>query len=458
MGRRKREGLPGGSGFFSNVLSEFAQVTSDDDVSITPTDNSRIPWADPFNRPLRINRAPITPPTISSQYATSSQSSHDSNSNGASSQPPTRCPESIVSNRLSPLDPSPSSEQQADSALEIIPDNSSVNSSAAGGPSPVAWEYDLAFIVLRNLESKNLKSARLVCKRWDVLCSAIMDLPATRRLDELLEILGPVKRDQDSQEVFMLDFDIYDVPQEKLNAFIASARSVRKLDLDFTKGNSTESIPTIAPEVFMALSVVKNQLSHDQSLFGNLKELVISQYLFPICQYAFTSVLFPPSMQTLTVSNLGRVSIQTVFGYLATIAPHIGEVRVFGDAEIVKKFKSFTASKLEAVRGIRRLECKGLTNEWGFLQALSGGCPNIEKLHVEYGSCSENSESKWRNVKFPSLQSLTLLHVPDAQVGNMVSFFQKATFNCIKSLEVSFHKDVPADAPESFLSTVSSAR
>ncbi|KAG8942312.1 hypothetical protein FRC03_003331, partial [Tulasnella sp. 419] len=243
---------------------------------------------------------------------------------------------------------------------------------------------------------------------------------------------------------------------------MANAKAIKKLDLNFTQEtnvNSAESVPTIGPEVFMALSLVnKNKLSHDQILFGNLKELVISQYLFPICQYVFTSVLFPPSIQTLTISNLGRVSIQTVFGYLSTIAPHIEEVRLFGDADTVKKFKSFTASKLEAVQGIRRLECKGLTNEWGFLQALSGGCPNLERLHVEYVSYSESSEPKWRNVKFPSLQSLTLFHVPDAQVGNMVSFLQNATFNCIKSLEVSFHKGVPANAPASFLSTVSSAR
>ncbi|KAG8941521.1 hypothetical protein FRC03_004383 [Tulasnella sp. 419] len=336
-------------------------------------------------------------------------------------------------------------------------------SSPASGPTPVAWEHNLAFVVLKNLETTDLKSVRLVCKRWDVLCSAIMDFPAVRRLDELLGILGSTKYRLDSDEqVFTLDFDVYEVALGKLNAFIASARGVRKLVLDFTqptKKTSVDSIPTVAPEVFMALSMItkKNNLSHHHSLFGNLKELVISQYLFPICQYVFTSVFFPQSIQTLTISNLGSVSIQTVFGYLSTIASNIGELRVFVDAEVAKKFKSFAISNLETIQGIRRLECKGVSNEWSFLQALSGGCPNLEKLHVEYGPCSESSESKWRNVKFSSLQSLTLLHVPETQMGNMVSFFQKATFNCIASLEVSLQGDFPPDAGESLLSTLSSA-
>ncbi|KAG8946044.1 hypothetical protein FRC03_001519 [Tulasnella sp. 419] len=286
-------------------------------------------------------------------------------------------------------------------------------------PVRVSLDHDLTFMLLRNLKSTDLKSARLVCKKWDILASAIMAIPTSRRLDELLKIMGPTSHHQQpNEQVFMLDFNVYDVAIEKLNAFIASARGVRKLDLDFPHLRQTDatvltSSSAIAPEVFMSLSVISKKASN--RLFSNLKELVISGDLFSISPYAFTPLFFPPSTQTLTISNLGRVSIQTVFGYLSSIASGVREVIVFGDSDTAKMFNSFAASVLEEAPGVRELKCQGLIDQWGFLQALAKGCPNLEKLHVTYGSCSESSNSRWRNVKFPSLQSLTLLHVPEAQ-------------------------------------------
>ncbi|KAG8942313.1 hypothetical protein FRC03_003332 [Tulasnella sp. 419] len=102
----------------------------DDSVPMTPSDGPPIPWRDPFNSDL--------------------------NSNGASSQPSTRCPEFTPSNQLSSLHPSPSSDQHSEIALGMTPDNSEVHSSAAAS-----------------------------------------------RLDELLGILGPVKYHLESYEVQM---------------------------------------------------------------------------------------------------------------------------------------------------------------------------------------------------------------------------------------------------------------
>ncbi|KAG8942482.1 hypothetical protein FRC03_003168 [Tulasnella sp. 419] len=372
------------------------------------------------------------------------------------SQPLPSKPRTIIT--ISPLSKTPGAP------LTILPNNPEDHSSTAITQAvPIVWEYDLAFMVLRNLSLTHLKSARLVCKRWDVLVSAIMEVPTTRRLDELLNILGPTKHHLDTNgRVLMLGFNIYRVTREKRDAFLASARGVRKLDLALTRPKQTAgtlvgSVRAIAPEVFMALSVVcKKSNIHHYNLFNNLQELTISEDLFSVCPYAFTPTFFPPSVQTLNISNLGHVSIQTVFEYLSSIASYIKELKIHNHRESAKLFKPLSASYLEAVSGIQGLECKGLTNEWDFLQALAGGCPNLKGLQVEYGSCGERTESTWRSEKFPSLQFLTLLHVPEVQASNMVLFFQKTIFCCISSLEVSFQGYLPSDTLDLFLCTLSS--
>ncbi|KAG8917655.1 hypothetical protein FRC02_002977 [Tulasnella sp. 418] len=127
-------GFLGGGGFLSNLNAAASSLGLEDD---TPSDDSppmnpliNHPWPDPFARQSRANLAPGPP--ASSQGATP-QPSGNSTSNGPSSQPPPHCPD------LSPLTPSSSSGQQADTAVEITPDNSKVHPSAGKyQPNPLS--------------------------------------------------------------------------------------------------------------------------------------------------------------------------------------------------------------------------------------------------------------------------------------------------------------------------------
>ncbi|KAG8943338.1 hypothetical protein FRC03_002542 [Tulasnella sp. 419] len=134
-----------------------------------------------------------------------------------------------------------------------------------------------------------------------------------------------------------LYFNPYDISPSKLAAFSAVSRAVRKLDLDLTlhrpvENSAADATHMIGPEVFMALTILcKRAAPTHGSFFTNLQELTITQDLFHTCSYAFTPMFLPPSTQILTLYNWGRFNIQMVFGYLASVAPHIRDLKIFND-------------------------------------------------------------------------------------------------------------------------------
>ncbi|KAG8920530.1 hypothetical protein FRC02_000843 [Tulasnella sp. 418] len=324
-------------------------------------------------------------------------------------------------------------------------------------------ECGLLFTILNLLEPGELVSMRLVSKPWDMIISAILDLPISTPLGQLLTLLGPVRQDHNEiPSTIMLDFNIYQISSSKLSAFSGVCRATRKLDLDLSfyhpvETSAVDAIHMIGSEIFMALTILCKKVAPSQSsFFNNLQELIVGQELFSMCSYAFTPMFLPPSIRILTLKNWGRFNIQTVFGYLSSVAPHIQELKIF--SQFITSTNPFETFDLEVVPGIRSLECIGLTNGWGFLAALARGCPNLERLHVNFGYYhgTETAHTKWRKVRYPALKTLNFLGCSISQESEMVSFLRRAIFGSLSSVEIEFPRGLWTETISPVLGALSS--
>ncbi|KAG8922145.1 hypothetical protein FRC02_012113 [Tulasnella sp. 418] len=224
-----------------------------------------------------------------------------------------------------------------------------------------------------------------------------------------------------------LNINPYVVSTERLKAFRISAQAVKLLHL------SLNDHYYIAPEVFMALSLLFRKASlQTDAVFSNLQNLIISQDLDRICPYAFTPMFFPPSIRALTISNIGRVTLQTVFGCIASVGAQIETLSICGS---VTSRCSTQLVELEEVRSIRILELKKMMVDQTLFKALSRGCPKLERLHIHHALFDNN----WSHqTTFQNFQSLTFGDVNPSTASNLADLLSKSKFNGLRSLHISF--------------------